>query len=238
MLTLRDLVSTLFAEDERKRREEAERRAKLEEMAAKQRAAELAAEEKLKREREEALKVRLEDKPGKFIPPSLRKKLESGEDLRRPSGDSSDTWNDRRPPVEERRPLFGGRGLAPSRETDRQVDGEADAPPSGNRYQPPRARVSDPDAPPPRAYEPPVRRTYDAPSARGDEPPRGAYEPPRGGSRGDEPSRGAYEPPRGGARGDAYAPPGRLGSSRPLGQRPIIGGGRPAEERQERQDRW
>jgi translation initiation factor 3 subunit A len=209
-------------------------------MAAKQRQAEIAAEEREKREREEALKARLEDKPGKFIPPSLRKKLESGEDLRRPGGDSSDTWNDRRPPVEERRPLFGGRGLAP-RETDRQVEGEADIPTLSNRYQPPRARLSDPDAPPPRAYEPPVRRTYDAPGARGDEPLRGAYEPPRGAyeprARGDEPPRGAYEPPRGGARGDAYAPPGRLGS-RPLGQRPVIGGGRPADDRQERQDRW
>lgn len=192
-------------------------------MAAKQRQAEIAAEEREKREREEALKARLEDKPGKFVPPSLRKKLERGEDLNRPSRDSSDTWNDRRdvrPQVEERRPLFGGRSLAP-RETDRQVEGEADVPPPSNRYQPPRARMSDPDAPPPRAYEPPVRRTYDAPGVRGDEPPRGAYEPSRGG-----------------ARGDGYAPPGRLGSSRPLGQRPVISGGRPVEDRQERQDRW
>lgn len=196
-------------------------------MAAKQREREAAAEEREKREREEALKARIEERPGKFIPPSLRKKLESGEDLRRSSGDSSDTWNDRRdrdvrPHLEERRPLFGGRGLAP-RESDRQVDGEADTPPSSNRYQPPRARQSDPEAPPPRAYEPPVRRTYDASGARGDEPPRGAYEPPRGG-----------------ARGDAYAPPGRLGG-RPPGQRPFIGGGRPVEDRQDRQerhDRW
>lgn len=173
----------------------------MEEMAAKQRQAEIAAEEREKREREEALRARLDDKPGKFIPPSLRKKLESGEDLRR----------DVRPQLEERRPLFG-RSLAPSRETDRQVEGEGDAPPppSSNRYQPPRAR--DPDAPPPGAYQPPVRRaTYDAPGARGD----------------------AYEPPRPGA----YAPPGRPGS-RPLGQRPVIGGGRPAEDRPERQDRW
>ena len=205
--------SVNFSEEEQKRKLEAERRAKLEEMAAKQRQAEIAAEEREKREREEALRSRLEDKPGKFIPPSLRKKLESGEDLRRPSVDDR---RDVRPQLEERRPLFGRGGLAPPRETDRQVEGEADAPPpSSNRYQPPRARMSDPEGPPPRAYEPPVRRTYDAPPSRSD----------------------AYEPPRAGARGDAYAPPGRPGS-RPLGQRPIIGGGRPAEDRPERQDRW
>ena len=201
-----------FSEEERKRKEEADRRAKLEEIAAKQRQAEIAAEEREKREREEALRSRLEDKPGKFIPPSLRKKLETGDDLRRPNIDDR---RDVRPHLEERRPLFGRGGLAPSRETDRQVDGEADAPPPSNRYQPPRGRLSDLDGPPPRAYEPSVRRAYDAPPPRGD----------------------AYEAPRGGARGDPYAPPGRPGS-RPLGQRPVIGGGRPAEDRPERQDRW
>lgn len=193
----------MFSEEERKRKEEVERRAKLEEMAAKQRQAEIAAEEREKREREEAVRARLDDKPGKFIPPSLRKKMESGEDLRR------DERRDVRPALEERRPLFGR-----SRETDRQVEGEGDAPPAAppsNRYQPPRGRQSDPEGPPPGAYQPPVRRGYEAPGARGD----------------------AYEAPRGGA----YAPPGRTGG-RPLGQRPVIGGGRPAEERPERQDRW
>ena len=191
-------------------------------MAAKQRQAEIAAEEREKREREEALKARLEDKPGKFIPPSLRRKLETGDGVSR---DSTDTWNDRRdvrPHVEERRPLFGGRGLAP-RETDRHVEGEAEIPPS-NRYQHPRARISDPDAPAPRPYEPPRG------GARGD-----SYPPSS--ARGDEPARGAYEPRRVGAREDSYAHPGRLGS-RPLGQRPVIGGGRAAEDRPERQDRW
>jgi translation initiation factor 3 subunit A len=191
-------------EEERKRKEDAERRAKLEEMAAKQRQAEIAAEEREKREREEALRARLDDKPGKFIPPSLRKRMENGEDVRR------DDRRDTRPPMEERRPLFGRPGLVASRETDRQVDGEGDAPPapapSSNRYQPPRARQPDSDGPPPGAYQPPVRRTYDAPGARGD----------------------AYEPPRSGA----YAPPGRPGS-RPLGQRPTVGG----EDRPER-PRW
>lgn len=195
----------MVAEEERKRKEEAERRAKLEEMAAKQRQAEIAAEEREKREREEALRARLDDKPGKFIPPSLRKRMENGEDVRR------DDRRDTRPPMEERRPVFGRPGLVSSRETDRQVDGEGDAPPapapSSNRYQPPRARQADSDGPPPGAYQPPVRRTYDAPGARGD----------------------AYEPPRAGA----YAPPGRPGS-RPLGQRPTVGG----EDRPERRDRW
>ncbi|CAK9879667.1 unnamed protein product [Sphagnum jensenii] len=65
-------------EEERKRKEEADRRAKLEEIAAKQQQREIEAEEREKRERE-ALQSKIEDKPGKFIPPSLRKRLESEE---------------------------------------------------------------------------------------------------------------------------------------------------------------
>lgn len=201
-------------EEERKRREEAERLAKLEEIAQKQREREAAAEEREKREREEALQARLQEKPGKFVPPSLRKFRESGEELKRPSMEDR---RDVRPPVEERRPLFLSSRSAPPRDADRPIDREsANAPPS-KAYQPPRARQSDPEAPP-RAYEPPpVRRTYDAPPARGD----------------------TNEPPRSGV----YAPPNR-GGGRSFGQRPVIGGrpteDRPerTEDRPERRDRW
>lgn len=181
-----------FAEEERKRREEAERRAKLDEIAAKQRQAEIDAEEREKRERE-ARRLEELNKPGKFIPPSLRKKLESG------GADSSDTWNDRqaRPHLEERPRLFGARGPAAPRDGDRQVDGEADngPPPSTNRYQPPRARLPDHEGPP------------------------RAYEPPRGALRGDGGSRGdAYAPPgRPGVRPSIGGRP--VGEGRPAGDR-------------------
>ncbi|CAK9275979.1 unnamed protein product [Sphagnum jensenii] len=78
-------------EEERKRKEEADRRAKLEEIAAKQRQREIEAEEREKRERE-ALQSKIEDKPGKFIPPSLRKRLESEEP--RPTMETSNTNNE------------------------------------------------------------------------------------------------------------------------------------------------
>lgn len=193
-------------EEERKRKEEAERRAKFEELAAKQREREIAAEERQKREREEALRPKLDVKPGKFVPPSLRKRMESGNDTRRVGED-----RDARPPVEERRPVFVSARVAP-RETDRHMERDAASPLSTDRYQPPRARQSDAadSPPPPRAYELPVRRSYGAPGARGD----------------------TYEPPRAGARGDAYAPPGRTD------RRPVIGGEREREDRQERRDRW
>jgi translation initiation factor 3 subunit A len=163
-------------EEERKRKQEADRLAKLEEIAAKQRQREIEAEEREKRERE-ALRSKIEDKPGKFIPPSLRKRLET-EEPRRSSMEFSDNWNDHReahPPVEERRPLlFASRTQAPSRESERGPEVETDSAPlpPPNRYQPPRSR------------EPP-----EVPHAR-----PGAYEPPRGGS------RDSYAPPRGGAR--------------------------------------
>ncbi|XP_073389708.1 eukaryotic translation initiation factor 3 subunit A isoform X1 [Physcomitrium patens] len=160
-------------EIERKRREEAERLAKLEEIAQKQREREAAAEEREKREREEALRARLEEKPGKFVLPSLRKRLEGGDDMRRPNMDDR---RDVRPSMEERRPLFDVQGSATSRETDMQVEREASSPPS-KRYQPPRGRQVDSEAPPPRAYEPPVRRTHDALAARKD-----VYDPPRAGA--------------------------------------------------------
>lgn len=220
----------MLAEEERKRKEEMERRAKLEEIAAKQLAAEIAAEEREKRDRERAIQARLEEmnKPGKFIPPSLRRKLEGGEEPRRATAlDSSDSWNDRRevrPHLDERRevrpPLFGGRGSAPARETEGEID--SPPPPPGNRYQPPRARFSDSDGPPPsRSYEPPRS------ASRGD-----AYEPPRGAPRGGDAPRDAYDPPRGPRSGEPYAPPG----GRPVG-RPIIGG-RPLGGSRPSEDRW
>jgi translation initiation factor 3 subunit A len=184
-------------EEERKRKEEADRRAKLEEIAAKQRQREIEAEEREKHERE-ALQSKIEDKPGKFIPPSLRKRIES-EEPRRGGMDFSDNRNDRhgaRPLVEERRPpLFASHGLAPSRESEHGAEVEVDRapPPPSNRYQPPQ------------------NRDLEVPHARA-----GAYEPPRGGSRGE-----TYAPPRGGGRygGGGYndGPP-----SRPA--RPFAGG--------------
>jgi translation initiation factor 3 subunit A len=175
-------------EAERKQKEEADRWAKLEEIAQKQRQREIEAEEREKRERE-ALRSKIEDKPGKFIPPSLRKRLES-EEPRRSSMESSDNWNDRRearPPVEERRPaLFATRTPIPSRESEHGVEAEADsALPPSNKYQPPRSR--EPEVPHSRP---------------------GAYEPPRG------VSRDTYAPPRGGGRfggGGGYSdgPPSR-----------------------------
>ena len=140
--------------------------------------------------------------------------MESGDEPR-----SNDSWNDRRPQPEERHPLNLA-GRSGPRETERGAEGEADHPPPPfNRYQPPRARHAESEAPPARSYEAPRG------GSRGD-----AYEPPRGAPRGGD----AYEPPR----GSGYNPPGRPAqrysgggfSDAPPARRPLVGG-RPAEDR-------
>jgi translation initiation factor 3 subunit A len=150
------------SEEERRRQEEAERRAKLDEIAEKQRQREAEAEERAKREREAILAKADEGRPGRFVPSSLRKRTE----------DPSST--DSAPPT-ERKPLVLTSSRLPSaredsdkwqRPAEREPEHatrptEAAAPAAPGKYQPPVRREG--------RYEPPVRRTREPYS--GDAPP-------------------------------------------------------------------
>ncbi|BBN07287.1 translation initiation factor 3 subunit A [Marchantia polymorpha subsp. ruderalis] len=170
-------------EEERRRKEDAERRAKYDEIAAKQRQREAEAEERAKRERDALLSSRpsLDEKPGRFIPSSLRKRLEEPDRAER----EPESWTNKPtrdvapvpPAAEERRPqLFGAnRGLGPredsgsdkwQRPAEREREQpEGSAPPSTGKYQPP-ARTA-------QRYElPPARRgDFDSSRSAGLEPP-------------------------------------------------------------------
>jgi hypothetical protein len=139
-------------EEERRRQEEAERRAKLDEIAEKQRKREAEAEERDKREREAILAKADEGRSGRFVPSALRKK----------TGDPSST--DSAPPT-VRKPLVLTSSRLPSAREDsdkwqrpverepEQATGptEAAAPAAPGKYQPPVRREG--------RYEQPVRRT-------------------------------------------------------------------------------
>lgn len=151
-------------EDERRRQEEAERRAKYDEIAAKQRQIEADAEERAKRERDAILQGKPDEgRPGRFVPSSLRKRIEEPDTRGR---------TDSLPPG-EKPPPFSARGLSSRDDGDRwqrserSVEAEREpptGPPDGAapaRYQPPQRSTG--------KYEPPVRReTYssDAPPPR------------------------------------------------------------------------
>ncbi|CAM6120590.1 unnamed protein product [Calypogeia fissa] len=160
-------------EDERRKQEEAERRAKYDEIAARQRQIEADAEERARKEREAILFGKTDDgKPGRFVPSSLRKRLEEPDSRVR----------DSIPPSEERRPapFSANRGLGsrddggdrwqrPERpERPAEPEREQPATPAEGaapaKYQPPQRSTG--------RYEPPVRR--EAAPYGGDAPP-----PPR-----------------------------------------------------------
>ena len=170
------------AEEERKRKQDAERKSKMDDIAEKQKQCERELEEKERLRKEALIKeeaARVVSKPSepnanKFVPRALRKAAES-------SGTEAniDSWRrgDRQTHVDGR----DGQCHPIPRQRD------ADVPPSRDNY-----------APPPHKYEPPIRQTgkYEPPvSGRRDN-----YEPPRG--RDAQPPVGRYERPKYGGFGN------------------------------------
>eukprot|EP00249_Psilotum_nudum_P025011 c29348_g1_i1 orf=523-3702(-) len=197
-------------EEERKQKEQAERRAKLDEMAARQRQREIELEER-DRLAKQAVASKLEEpNPGKFVPPSLRKRNEGEPDRWSSSRTEDRSFTGDRRVEDERRPSVGRslrdaeRRGRPDDRYNREVD--AVPPPRSDRYQVPRGRYELPRGSSDRSYDGP----RDGPPLRDGQ---GRYEATR--------TRDSYDGPRGGGRyadsfrdGDGPSRPRAFGSSR------------------------